>query len=84
MSNCYVFLDVNIIRRFTNYIKFTNIKFNQIKFIVNFNCSTGRIYSIPTLIEMPKRQKYVQIASGFDHTIMLAESGSVFSMGLGT
>ncbi|XP_012264946.2 RCC1 domain-containing protein 1 [Athalia rosae] len=44
----------------------------------------GRVYNIPTLVEMPKRVKFVDVACGFDHTIMLAENGDVYSMGMGT
>lgn len=33
---------------------------------------------------MQKRLKFVDIACGFDHTIMLAENGDVYSMGMGT
>jgi len=32
---------------------------------------------------MPKRVKFVDLACGFDHTILLAENGDVYSMGMG-
>ncbi|XP_076376771.1 RCC1 domain-containing protein 1 isoform X2 [Megalopta genalis] len=44
----------------------------------------GRVFNVPTLVEMPKRVKFVDIACGFDHTILLAENGDVYSMGMGT
>ncbi|XP_076651769.1 RCC1 domain-containing protein 1 isoform X1 [Halictus rubicundus] len=44
----------------------------------------GRVFNVPTLVEMPKRVKFVDVACGFDHTILLAESGDVYSMGMGT
>ncbi|KZC14969.1 PREDICTED: ultraviolet-B receptor UVR8 [Dufourea novaeangliae] len=44
----------------------------------------GRVFNVPTLVEMPKRIKFVDIACGFDHTILLAENGDVYSMGMGT
>ncbi|XP_014487466.1 PREDICTED: RCC1 domain-containing protein 1 [Dinoponera quadriceps] len=44
----------------------------------------GRVFNAPVLAEMPKRVKFVDIASGFDHTILLAENGDVYSMGMGT
>ncbi|XP_012287827.1 ultraviolet-B receptor UVR8 isoform X2 [Orussus abietinus] len=33
---------------------------------------------------MPKRVKFVDVACGFDHTIILADNGNVYSMGMGT
>ncbi|XP_033219280.1 probable E3 ubiquitin-protein ligase HERC4 isoform X2 [Belonocnema kinseyi] len=44
----------------------------------------GRVFNIPTLVEMQKRLKFVDIACGFDHTIMLSDNGDVYSMGMGT
>ncbi|XP_035739654.1 RCC1 domain-containing protein 1-like isoform X2 [Vespa mandarinia] len=44
----------------------------------------GRIFNIPILVEMPKRIKFVDFSCGFDHTIMLASNGDVYSMGMGT
>ncbi|KAG7189944.1 hypothetical protein KM043_006105 [Ampulex compressa] len=44
----------------------------------------GRVFNVPALVKMPKRIKFVDIACGFDHTVMLAENGNVFSMGIGT
>ncbi|KAK2588070.1 hypothetical protein KPH14_004135 [Odynerus spinipes] len=44
----------------------------------------GRIFNVPILVEMPKRVKFVDVACGFDHTILLAENGDVYSMGMGT
>ncbi|KAF7382722.1 hypothetical protein HZH66_013124 [Vespula vulgaris] len=44
----------------------------------------GRIFNIPILVEMPKRIKFVDFSCGFDHTIMLAANGDVYSMGMGT
>ncbi|XP_078053487.1 RCC1 domain-containing protein 1 isoform X2 [Augochlora pura] len=44
----------------------------------------GRVFNVPTLVEMPKRVKFVDIACGFDHTVLLAENGDVYSMGMGT
>lgn len=32
---------------------------------------------------MPKRVKFVDLACGYDHTILLAENGDVYSMGMG-
>lgn len=48
------------------------------------NCALGRAFNVPTVVEMPKRVKFVDIACGFDHTILLAENGDVYSMGMGT
>ncbi|XP_011298818.1 ultraviolet-B receptor UVR8 [Fopius arisanus] len=44
----------------------------------------GRIFNIPNLIDMPKRVKFVDVACGFDHSIILADNGDVYSMGMGT
>ncbi|XP_066581255.1 RCC1 domain-containing protein 1 [Prorops nasuta] len=44
----------------------------------------GRAFSIPLLLDMPKRIKFVDVACGFDHTIFLTNNGEVFSMGIGT
>lgn len=44
----------------------------------------GRVFNVPILVEVPKRVKFIDIASGFDHTILLAENGDVYSMGMGT
>ncbi|XP_032680006.1 RCC1 domain-containing protein 1 [Odontomachus brunneus] len=44
----------------------------------------GRVFNVPILVEIPKRVKFTDIASGFDHTILLAENGDVYSMGMGT
>ncbi|XP_043265711.1 RCC1 domain-containing protein 1 [Colletes gigas] len=44
----------------------------------------GRAFNVPTLVEMPKRVKFTDIACGFDHTILLAENGDIYSMGMGT
>lgn len=49
-----------------------------------FNLILGRIFNIPILVEMPKRIKFVDFSCGFDHTIMLAANGDVYSMGMGT
>ncbi|XP_071556273.1 RCC1 domain-containing protein 1 isoform X2 [Temnothorax nylanderi] len=43
----------------------------------------GRVFNAPLLVEMPKRVKFVDLACGFDHTILLAENGDVYSMGMG-
>lgn len=48
-----------------------------------FACQ-GRVFNVPILVEIPKRVKFTDIASGFDHTILLAENGDVYSMGMGT
>lgn len=44
----------------------------------------GRVFNIPTAIEMEGRVRFVDMACGFDHTILLAENGDIYSMGLGT
>ncbi|OAD56521.1 E3 ubiquitin-protein ligase HERC2 [Eufriesea mexicana] len=44
----------------------------------------GRVFNIPTLIDMPKRVRFVDVACGFDHTLLLAENGDIYSMGMGT
>ncbi|XP_016919356.1 E3 ISG15--protein ligase Herc6 isoform X1 [Apis cerana] len=44
----------------------------------------GRVFNIPTLIDIPKRIRFIDIACGFDHTILLAENGDLYSMGMGT
>lgn len=44
----------------------------------------GRVFNIPVLVNMPKRVKFVDIVGGFDHIILLAENGDVYSMGMGT
>ncbi|KAI4503725.1 hypothetical protein M0802_001128 [Mischocyttarus mexicanus] len=44
----------------------------------------GRIFNIPILVEMPEEVKFVDFACGFDHTILLAKNGDVYSMGMGT
>ncbi|XP_076235578.1 RCC1 domain-containing protein 1 [Calliopsis andreniformis] len=44
----------------------------------------GRVFNIPTLVQMSKRTKFIDIACGFDHTILLAENGDIYSMGMGT
>ncbi|KAL0129864.1 hypothetical protein PUN28_001850 [Cardiocondyla obscurior] len=43
----------------------------------------GRVFNAPILVEMPKRVKFIDLACGFDHTILLAENGDVYSMGMG-
>ncbi|KYN39490.1 E3 ubiquitin-protein ligase HERC2 [Trachymyrmex septentrionalis] len=43
----------------------------------------GRVFNAPILVETPKRVKFVDLACGFDHTILLAENGDVYSMGMG-
>lgn len=44
----------------------------------------GRAFNVPTLIDIPKRVRFIDVAGGFDHTIFLAENGDVYSMGMGT
>ncbi|XP_053975337.1 RCC1 domain-containing protein 1-like [Hylaeus volcanicus] len=44
----------------------------------------GRAFNVPILVDMPKRVKFVDVACGFDHAILLAENGDVYSMGMGT
>ncbi|XP_017889843.1 RCC1 domain-containing protein 1-like [Ceratina calcarata] len=44
----------------------------------------GRVFNVPTLVDMPKRVRFMDIACGFDHTILLAGNGDVYSMGTGT
>ncbi|KYQ50218.1 E3 ubiquitin-protein ligase HERC2 [Trachymyrmex zeteki] len=43
----------------------------------------GRVFNAPLLVEIPKRVKFVDLSCGFDHTILLAENGDVYSMGMG-
>ncbi|XP_011174441.1 RCC1 domain-containing protein 1 [Solenopsis invicta] len=43
----------------------------------------GRVFNAPLLAEIPKRVRFVDLACGFDHTILLAENGDVYSMGMG-
>ncbi|XP_070170523.1 RCC1 domain-containing protein 1 [Polyergus mexicanus] len=43
----------------------------------------GRVFNAPLLVKMPKRVKFVDLACGYDHTILLAENGDVYSMGMG-
>ncbi|XP_051157356.1 uncharacterized protein LOC127279187 [Leptopilina boulardi] len=44
----------------------------------------GRVFNIPVVVEMENRIKFIDVACGFDHTILLAENGDIYSMGLGT
>lgn len=44
----------------------------------------GRVFNVPTLVDMPKRVQFTDIACGFDHTVLLAGNGDVYSMGTGT
>ncbi|XP_076759449.1 RCC1 domain-containing protein 1 [Xylocopa sonorina] len=44
----------------------------------------GRVFNVPTLVDMPKRVQFTDIACGFDHTVLLAENGDIYSMGMGT
>ncbi|XP_015585366.1 RCC1 domain-containing protein 1 isoform X2 [Cephus cinctus] len=44
----------------------------------------GRIFNIPMLANVPKRVKFVDVACGFDHTILLTDNGEIYSMGMGT
>lgn len=44
----------------------------------------GRAFNVPTLVEMPKRVKFVDVACGFDHTVLLEGNGEIYSMGMGT
>ncbi|KAK0183097.1 hypothetical protein PV327_001167 [Microctonus hyperodae] len=44
----------------------------------------GRVFNVPTLVEMPKRVKYVDIVCGFEHTLLLANNGDIYSMGIGS
>lgn len=44
----------------------------------------GRAFNVPILIDIPKRVRFIDIAGGFDHTILLAENGDIYSMGMGT
>lgn len=44
----------------------------------------GRAFNVPTLIDIPKRVRFTDVAGGFDHTIFLAENGDIYSMGMGT
>lgn len=50
----------------------------------HWKCDLGRVFNIPTLIDIPKRIRFIDIACGFDHTILLAENGDLYSMGMGT
>ena len=52
--------------------------------IIIMNHLLGRLYNIPTVVEMKKRLKFVDIACGFDHSILLADNGDLYSMGMGT
>ncbi|KOC59233.1 E3 ubiquitin-protein ligase HERC2 [Habropoda laboriosa] len=44
----------------------------------------GRVFNVPTLVDMPKRVRFTDIACGFDHTVLLAGNGDIYSMGMGT
>ncbi|XP_034179215.2 RCC1 domain-containing protein 1 isoform X1 [Osmia lignaria lignaria] len=44
----------------------------------------GRAFNVPTLVEMPKRVQFIDVACGFDHTILCAQNGDIYSMGMGT
>lgn len=44
----------------------------------------GRVFNVPTIVQMPEGVKFMDISCGYEHTLMLAENGDVYSMGLGT
>ncbi|XP_014230723.1 probable E3 ubiquitin-protein ligase HERC4 [Trichogramma pretiosum] len=77
-------------RRVPNFI--TNLHNNDVEKINKINHSRctiamtdlGQIYNIPLLINNSSSVKFVDIACGFDHTLLLAENGYVYSMGMGT
>ncbi|XP_031847417.1 RCC1 domain-containing protein 1 isoform X2 [Nomia melanderi] len=77
-------------KKVTNFIPSNDdsIKEHPVK-VLRAGCTVvltnlGRVFNAPTLVEMPKRVKFIDIACGFDHTILLSESGDVYSMGIGT
>ncbi|KAH0956259.1 hypothetical protein HN011_004911 [Eciton burchellii] len=43
----------------------------------------GRVFRSLKLINTPERVKFIDIASGFEHAVLLAENGDIYSMGRG-
>lgn len=44
----------------------------------------GQVFAIPSAITMTNDVKFTDVVCGYDHTIMLADNGDVYSMGIGT
>ncbi|XP_043268857.1 E3 ubiquitin-protein ligase HERC2 [Venturia canescens] len=59
------------------------VKMDQGKVVVALT-NLGRVFNVPALVEMPEGVKFIDISCGLEHTLMLAENGDVYSMGLGT
>lgn len=61
-----------------------NFKYSTKIICTRRNYGSGRAFNVPTLIDIPKRVRFIDVAGGFDHTIFLAENGDIYSMGMGT
>lgn len=59
------------------YLKWTICK----KLLFNF---TGRCFSIPILLATPRNFGFTDVACGIDHTLLLTNTGEVYSVGMGT
>ncbi|XP_023245825.1 ultraviolet-B receptor UVR8 [Copidosoma floridanum] len=46
--------------------------------------NAGHVFNIPVMLNNPETVEFVDIACGFDHTILLAKNGDVYSIGMGT
>jgi alpha-tubulin suppressor-like RCC1 family protein len=44
----------------------------------------GHVFNIPISLNISDSIKFVDISCGYDHTILLAENGDVYSIGMGT
>ncbi|XP_058798079.1 RCC1 domain-containing protein 1 [Phymastichus coffea] len=44
----------------------------------------GRVFNIPISLNNPDEIKFVDIACGYNHTLLLAENGDIYSTGMGT
>lgn len=51
---------------------------------LTFSLLVGRIFNVPNVVDMPTRVKFIDVVCGFNHSIILADNGNVYSMGMGT
>lgn len=44
----------------------------------------GQVFNIPISLNDPESLKFIDVVCGYDHTLLLARDGDIYSVGMGT
>lgn len=80
----------NVWKKVQNFI--VNDDENEKEFIIKIaqgRCTValtnlGHVYNIPVVLNNPEAVKFIDVACGYDHTLLLTSQGEVYSTGMGT